>query len=633
MGSFFYILLLLRLQTQKISFKIFLSIMKKKTIFKFTAVFLPVIFILIIEMLLRIAGYGEDYQLFHRVSMEDKPDYLVMNKHMARKYFKDNDLRADNQSDLFLETKTDSTFRVFVQGASTVVGFPFYKGGSFPRMLKHRLALTFPNKNIEVINTGMTAVNSYTLLDLADDIIEQKPDLVIIYAGHNEYYGALGVGSSISYGSYPAIVRSYLMLKEMRFFQLFEQAYYKIASSSAQKPSNRTTTLMEVMAKEQRIPFDSKVYLDGVEQYKNNLQKVLSKYKRHDIPVILSTLVSNERDIIPFISDTIPNIEEFNEAVNEQNPLAKKIAQNNAHAAYSLGTFYLETNGDSAKKYLHLAKELDLLRFRAPEKINESIIGLSHEYSTSLVDMKSVFETHSSNGIVGDELMTEHVHPNIKGQFLMADAFYNKIKELKLLDGWQNYIAYEDAVQDIPVSQIDSIQGIMVIEKLKQSWPYNINQIAEERDSISNKDLKNKYTEIKMAQDINMDIMKWDHAMATAYKMYEHDEEYEKGLDIAQSLIFEYPEQGAVYQMAGNMCMKKGDYKRAVFYLYRYHYFENSSKSAEELATAYIKSNQMEQAKKTLAQARNSGLEVPNLNELIEDTTQAIQPKEVRLEM
>jgi len=65
-------------------------------------------------------------------------------------------------------------------------------------LLKHRLSHTFPNKNIEVINTGITAVNSYTLWDLTDDIIEQKPDLVIIYAGHNEYYGALGVGSIIT---------------------------------------------------------------------------------------------------------------------------------------------------------------------------------------------------------------------------------------------------------------------------------------------------------------------------------------------------------------------------------------------------------------------------------------------------
>src|SRR5690606_30917257 len=170
--------------------------MKKQTVFKIIAVLLPLILVLLFETILRIVGYGNDYKLFHRISIENKPDYLEMNKNIAGKYFKDNGLRSDNQSDLFLKTKTDSTFRVFVQGASTVVGFPFYRAGSFPRLLKHRLAFTFPEKNIEVVNTGITAVNSYTLWDLTDAIIEQKPDLVLIYAGHNEYYGALGAGSS-----------------------------------------------------------------------------------------------------------------------------------------------------------------------------------------------------------------------------------------------------------------------------------------------------------------------------------------------------------------------------------------------------------------------------------------------------
>lgn len=314
------------------------------------------------------AGYGQDYQLFHKVNTNKKPDYLEMNINIAGKYFKNNGLNSDNQSDLFLKTKTDSTFRVFVQGASTVVGFPFYRGGSFPRMLKHRLSLTFPEKNIEVINTGITAVNSYTLWDLTDDIIDQKPDLVIIYAGHNEYYGALGVGSSISYGNHPGFIRTYLSLKSCRFFQLLENGYYKLFSSGDKKPSTRETTLMEVMTREQRIPLNSQVYNDGIAQYENNLNKILKKYKKHNIPVILSTVVSNEKDIKPFISDSITNKKEFLQALEEGKPEKNKVAEYNAMAAYTLGKYYLNKNQDSAKKYLLLAKELDLLRFRAPEK-------------------------------------------------------------------------------------------------------------------------------------------------------------------------------------------------------------------------------------------------------------------------
>ncbi len=196
--------------------------MKKKILFRIIAAALPLILILLVEVVLRLFGYGEGYQLFNRVIGENGVEYLVVNPNLSKKYFKGTDFRADSQSDLFLRQKTDSTFRVFVQGASTVVGYPFYRGASFPRLLKHRLSRTFPEKNVEVVNTAITAVNSYTLWDVTDKIIDQDPDLVIIYAGHNEYYGALGVGSSASVGSHPTLVRSYLKLKNLRFFQLIE---------------------------------------------------------------------------------------------------------------------------------------------------------------------------------------------------------------------------------------------------------------------------------------------------------------------------------------------------------------------------------------------------------------------------
>ena len=86
------------MKISNLSFKIFESIMKKKIIFRLIAISFPVIIILILEVILRIAGYGEDYQLFHRVPIQNKPDYLIMNEHIAKKYFNDNDFRSDNQS-------------------------------------------------------------------------------------------------------------------------------------------------------------------------------------------------------------------------------------------------------------------------------------------------------------------------------------------------------------------------------------------------------------------------------------------------------------------------------------------------------------------------------------------------------
>lgn len=587
--------------------------MKRQNLFKVISAIIPIILIALLELFLRIGGYGEDYELFHQISTKKQPDYLVMNKYIAKKYFKDNELEADNQTDLFLKTKTDSTFRVFVQGASTVVGFPYYRGGSFPRMLKHRLAQTFPNKNIEVINTGITAVSSYTLWDFTNSIIKQKPDLVIIYAGHNEYYGALGAGSSISYGSHPYVIKAYLKLKKLRLFQFIENTYYKLIISKNPKPSERETTLMEVMAKQQRIPINSKVYIDGLKQYEINLNSILSTYKKHNIPVIISTLVSNEKDIKPFISDSIPDREAFFEALSLDKKIVHNIAQKNALAAYTLGQHYLEKNKDTAKMYLHLAKEQDFLRFRAPEKINSIIKTLSVTHDVSLVDMEGIFESHSPFNIIGDELLTEHVHPNIMGQFIMADAFYSKIKELKLLKNWDNEINYSAALTDLPISKIDSLVGQLTVNDLKNSWPYKLDMSGKRPASNY---FETASFEMQMAQNIHNKIAKWDQIMAMAFKSYENDKQYKKALSIAQSLIFEYPEQARVYQMAGDMCFKMQDFKKAVYYFTKFNYFDQSVLSAEQLSLAYLKLNKIDLAKQTLEEANKKGLKVKTIQEL-----------------
>lgn len=590
--------------------------MKKHIIFRIIAISLPIIFVLLIELVLRMIGYGQDYQLFHKVNTDKKPDYLEMNINIAGKYFKNNGLNSDNQSDLFLKTKTDSTFRVFVQGASTVVGFPFYRGGSFPRMLKHRLSLTFPEKNIEVINTGITAVNSYTLWDLTDDIIDQKPDLVIIYAGHNEYYGALGVGSSISYGNHPSFIRIYLSLKTFRFFQLLENGYYKLFNSGDKKPNVNETTLMEVMTREQRIPYDSQVYQNGLKQYESNLDKILKEYKKHDIPVILSTVVSNEKDIKPFISDNIPNKTQFLKSLEQKNPEANNIAQHNAMAAYTIGQHYLNKNQDSAKKYLHLAKELDYLRFRAPEKINDIIMSLAKKHDSHLVDMKNVFLAHSPQKIIGDELMTEHVHPNVKGQFLMADAFYNKIKALNFISNWDNYIDFDEAFRDIPITEIDSIKGKMAIEDLKKSWPYDLSMSG--RRPMATYIANPTYEETK-ALNIYRKSEPWDQVMAESYRRYESDKDYDKALHVAESLIFEYPEQGEVYRMAGNMCLNMNDLEKAAYYFLKCNKLEKSSLSARQLATVYLKLNNIDLARKTLTDAKKRGFNDEALNKMVKE--------------
>ncbi len=66
--------------------------------------------------------------------------------------------------------KPAGTYRIFCLGGSTTVGFPYWYNGSFPSFLRDRLRRTFPERSIEIINLGMTATNSYTVVDMVRDV-------------------------------------------------------------------------------------------------------------------------------------------------------------------------------------------------------------------------------------------------------------------------------------------------------------------------------------------------------------------------------------------------------------------------------------------------------------------------------
>jgi len=81
-------------------------------------------------------------------------------------------------------------------------------------------------------------------------VIEQHPDLIIIYAGHNEYYGALGVGSMESVGDTRFIVKTVLWLNRVKTFQLLRNII-KSVDGLFSRPVQTDATLMARMSQEQ----------------------------------------------------------------------------------------------------------------------------------------------------------------------------------------------------------------------------------------------------------------------------------------------------------------------------------------------------------------------------------------------
>jgi hypothetical protein len=235
----------------------------KRRLFQVILVLIPFFFIGLIEIGLRTFGYGTDFQLFIPGPGSFASFYRANPKVGKRYFFKQSTL-PNPQKDLFLITKPENCFRIFVLGESTTAGFPFGDNLMFSRILEKRLADAFPNRRIEMMNLGMAAVCSHTLLDFMDEILAQKPDAIIIYAGHNEFYGAMGVASMESIGRNRSFVRMYLRLERFKLFMLVRDVIGKIRTAVIRKRAGEEgagdVTLMERIVGDPNIPYGGSIY-------------------------------------------------------------------------------------------------------------------------------------------------------------------------------------------------------------------------------------------------------------------------------------------------------------------------------------------------------------------------------------
>ena len=403
------------------------------------------------EVGLRVARVGGRPPLF--VAYADAPGWLYTNPHFARRYFAGSPFVPTPHVDFFRAVKAPGAYRVFFQGESSAAGFPYGHGGAPSRMLHARLAAAFPQRDVEVVNTAFTAINSYTLLDQADEILAQHPDAVLIYTGHNEWYGALGAASTRGVGGSRALVRTYLALQRSRVVQLLGRA---LAGGAGAAPTSGGTepagTVMQLMAGEQRVPIGSATYERGLAQFRANLAELLARYAARGVPVFIGTLVSNERDQRPFVSAPGPG--------------GADAAWNRARA--------LEQRGDTAgaRAAYGEAKERDELRFRAPEAINAIIREEAARHGATVVNSRQAVASASPGGVPGASLLLEHLHPNLDGYFLIAEAFAEALRQRAMPAAWPTTASAAEARAAVPVTPVDSLAALYRTDRLTAGWPF-----------------------------------------------------------------------------------------------------------------------------------------------------------------
>jgi tetratricopeptide (TPR) repeat protein len=418
----------------------------KKIVFSFTPVTLLVVVLVLAEILLRVLSPVKAEPLVTE-AVYDRIEWYQVNRSYLGKYFPPGTpIVPEFKPSLFRRQKNDRIFRVMCLGGSTMFGTPYLMTANIPGIIRKQLRHLHPDRDIEVINWGASAINSNVVRELIGEILTFEPDLVLLYMGHNEFYGPDGVGASFLEKKIPGMTRLKHAMRQLRLMQVLQELF---AGGGSSGESADDENLMRQVSEESLVPLHSDDAERVFELFRENLSSILMECKERSVPVIVSDVSSNLL-FPPFAGDS-------------------------ASVSYSSGLAALERGEpESALNLLENARDNDLLKFRAPRRVNQIIRSVCEQQGVALVSSDSAFAA-GNDGIPGDRIFWEHLHPKAHGYYLIATFFVAAIETMNLIEG-------ADATQtpallpfhpdSLSICWLDQAYADLSIQRLTGRWPF-----------------------------------------------------------------------------------------------------------------------------------------------------------------
>jgi tetratricopeptide (TPR) repeat protein len=447
--------------------------------------------------------------------------YLVANRTVARRWFARERVPPAPMMEPFAARKPANGYRVFVLGESSTAGFPYPRNGTFSRVLRDMLRDVLPTDSVEVINLGIAATNSYALVDIAREVAAQSPDAVVIYAGHNEYYGALGAASSENVvGSSPIVKRAYLWMLRSRIVLALRHALWRPASSGPGS-GGEDASLMEALAGNREIPLDSELYRRGVRQFERNLTRLAAIFRDENVPVFIGSLASNLRDQRPLVARA------------NRGPSRAEGVYLDARRARAMGDLAL------AQMLYIRARDLDVVRFRAPTEFNLVIDRVAKGTGARYVGIAEAAAREAPAGAPGDEFFLEHVHPNRAGHATIGRVFFESMRDAGFggrraqLDRLRSPAEYFAAME---LTAFDERIVRHTVRTLMSRWPF----VATTRRS----DYRTTYRPTDLFDSLAFEVSRgapWEAGKLRLAAEYERQREFELAAAEYRGLVRDAP--------------------------------------------------------------------------------------------
>jgi len=463
-------------------------------------VLLFVLLVLAAEGILTLAGYGPSHALFVKKKVLGAEVYQT-NRDISELFFPP---WAAKEPDFgqFPARPSPGRMLIMATGESSTLGDPFGPRCAFPALLGRMLADAAPERQYEVVNCGVVAISSLDVLLLHRQIVKHHPDLIVIYTGHNEAYGADGVDTPVqrTFATRRA-AQTWLWFRNLRLVRLARTLLGQMKKTvPATAPEGFGMWLMRDRTVAERTPEHDRL----LQFYRENIREMLALARDRGVDVALCTQLSNERDQSPLGSVHGPAFDAAREgewqaswahgvaAMNAQRwpealaalDACRALDPDHAETRFRRGRC-LDAQGDSAAALAEYiaARDRDAVHFRACSAQNDVLREIARTWDSQgkhhLVFIDLDRRIHEQHPYGADRrFFTEHVHPYPVGHAWMGREIARALAESEIaprFGAWDlgRIRSAEAYLEQVGMTDLDELFGVHLTDVYKLAkWPF-----------------------------------------------------------------------------------------------------------------------------------------------------------------
>ena len=395
----------------------------------------------------------------------------------------------------FPARRSQNAVRVAFLGASSVQGWPYREEGvAFPELVGRYLEEQYPNIRVDVINAGVGTYNSFQLLDVANQLDVFNPDVVVIYAGHNDqgyylFYRAFldGLTPQWTLGRLANQLNCYRGARLLRDHLWYGEERWRLNANGDQRVFFASNRSIRQMGADRYASFMRLHVRYVAELFAANLEEVVQTLNDEDTSLMLVKPACNLRDFPPAFSMhstelDIPKKRQFNQLIDKAmetmkeggidfappsrtpaEPVAAsgpdvverdsaraiatarqalslldralKISDSHAMAWYLRGRCLLHVCPRQALDAFKRARDFSPAlppHQRASQSLIDVVAKIGRTHAVPVVDLPNHFAALAKSGVPGNDLFHDNLHFNRAGHRAVAKRIAEELGKLDL---------------------------------------------------------------------------------------------------------------------------------------------------------------------------------------------------------